>query len=127
MEVVVIYHLMTPKIALSKFNNITSKYKVNYAATVNTENPYDCNIVMTAFLGDNSDNTSYVTAITTYYDNDRNFTNLRKMKLNRKYFDNNSSFGSNKMKRTIAHETGHVFGLDHPKCGKKLLCNKVDI
>lgn len=103
------------KTAMTRWNGITSKCNIGYVATVNSEEPNDCDIVVNTFSGDPSDGTTAQTS----YSVTGNIIDpeLRAMSLNRYYFDNNSDFGSEKMKRTLTHETGHVFGLDHPECG----------
>lgn len=110
------------KTAVCRWNGITSKCKVGYVATVDSETPDDCDVILNAYPGGKKD---FIAQTHAYVNGQLIEPSLRRMELNTYYFDgHDSTFGKNEMKRTLTHETGHVFGLDHPTCGSQAIMHQ---
>lgn len=102
------------KTAMLKWNGITNKAKVGYVATVDSESPSDCDVVLRTYPGTRDD---FIAETNAYTDGSIIEPSLRHMDLNKYFFDgNDNSIQKKELKRTLTHETGHVFGLDHPRC-----------
>lgn len=102
--------------AISKWNGITSKCRVAFVANVLSETPDGYDVVLRSFPGDEGDAIAMTST---------NFEGLRTMELSLYYFNGYSStIGKKELKRTLTHETGHVFGLNHPLCNSKAIMHQ---
>ncbi|QNK39730.1 CARDB domain-containing protein [Caproicibacter fermentans] len=101
--------------AINKWNGIISTVKIDFVANVGNETPDDYNVVLNAYPGDSQDFIAETDAM--IINGQWIDTGLRRMKLNSYYFNgNDSTIGKKELIRTVAHETGHIYGLDHPTC-----------
>ena len=107
------------KNAILKWNGITSRAKIGHVAGVPTEEPDGYNVVLQATVKGADD---FIARTHTLTNGQWIDPSLRVVELNTYFFNgNDSSIGKNELKRTLTHEMGHVFGLEHPLCGSRAI------
>lgn len=106
--------------AMTEWNGIVNDARVAVVENVQDESPDGYHVVLSAYPGNSQDFIAETKS--TVINGQWIDTDLRRMTLNTYYFDgNDATIGKKELVRTLTHETGHVFGLDHPQCRSKAI------